>query len=284
VKKFQLRRMLRCGILPLPVTRTTSAGFYNRKVYIMSGTRERIGFPVFDALLNVQRSYIETFTRMPFVQASGRASDMGRITETVMTTTLAPVEAMTQLATESVRRYTDLTRVFFDYAREATESARSVVVRSSSNLPVPVENGREQVLPIGEERLRVGKQIVEGERTRAVRRVVETPVEERVELVTNTVVVERRQPRRHEGGNVLSEQVVELASTSERPIVSKGIELVEEVVLRHETTARVETIRDTLRRDVVSIEQQTRVPAVIPQRADKREDKRGGGDAARASA
>jgi stress response protein YsnF len=250
----------------------------------MTRTNERIGYPLFDALLSAQRTYMETVTRMPFLQAANRSAEPGRIAETMMTTTLAPVEVMTRLATESVRRYSDLTRVFFDYAREAADSARSVMVRSSTNLPVPVENGSEQVLPVGEERLRVGKQIVEGERTRAIRRVVETPVEERVELVANTVVVERRQPRRHEGGNVLSEQVIELASTYERPIVSKGVELVEEVVLRHETTAHTETIRETVRRDVVSIDQPTRIPAVVPQRGDKSRDGKRGADAAQASA
>jgi len=49
---------------------------------------------------------------------------------------------------------------------------------------------------------------------------------------------------------------VEVVETAEVPVVSKGVRLREEVVVRTERTQRVETVRATVRRDEVEVRQQ----------------------------
>jgi stress response protein YsnF len=67
-------------------------------------------------------------------------------------------------------------------------------------------------------------------------------------------LVERRRPVTDAAsGETLTELTVEMIETSEVPVVAKGVQLREEVVVRRERTKRVETIRDTLRRDEVEV-------------------------------
>ena len=117
-------------------------------------------------------------------------------------------------------------------------------------------SGTEEVIPLGEEVLEVSKR-TEGRGTARVRRyVVETPVERQVTLQSETVVVERRRPATDEvTGEILTEMTVEVIETEEVPVVGKRTRLREEVVVRTERTQRVETVRETVRRDEVEIQQ-----------------------------
>jgi stress response protein YsnF len=90
-----------------------------------------------------------------------------------------------------------------------------------------------------------------------VRRVVvETPVEQQVSLYDEKVVVERRKPVTDAAtGETLTELTIEMIESSEVPVVGKSVKVREEVVVRRERTNRVETVRDTVRRDEIEIEQ-----------------------------
>ena len=44
-----------------------------------------------------------------------------------------------------------------------------------------------------------------------------------------------------------------MIETSEVPVVGRGVKVREEVVVRRERTSRVETVRDTVRRDEIEI-------------------------------
>jgi hypothetical protein len=111
----------------------------------------------------------------------------------------------------------------------------------------------------GEEVLNVEARRVIGNTTRVRRFVVEQPVERRVVLRDERVVVERRRPVvTDEAGDTLTEKTVEATETTEVPVVWKGVRLKEEVVLRLETSERTETVRETVRRDEVEIEQPRR--------------------------
>ena len=114
----------------------------------------------------------------------------------------------------------------------------------------------EEVIPLGEEVLEVGKR-TENRGTTSVRRfVVDTPVERQVTLQSEKVVVERRRPVSDKvTGEILTEMTVEVIETEEVPTVNKRMRLREEVVVRTERTQRVETVTETLRRDEVEIEQ-----------------------------
>lgn len=117
-------------------------------------------------------------------------------------------------------------------------------------------SGMEEVIPLGEEVLEVGKRTENRGTARIHRYVVETPVEERVTLQSERVVVERRRPVSDKvTGEILTEVTVEVVETAEVPVVGKRTRLREEVVVRTERTQHVETIRDTVRRDEVEIQQ-----------------------------
>jgi uncharacterized protein (TIGR02271 family) len=112
----------------------------------------------------------------------------------------------------------------------------------------------EEVIPLAEETLIVGKQTVTSGTTTVRRFVVETPVEQQVSLYNEKVVVERRKPVTDAAtGETLTEVTIEMIETSEVPVVGKGVKVREEVVVRRERTSRVETVRDTLRRDEIEI-------------------------------
>lgn len=132
----------------------------------------------------------------------------------------------------------------------------------------------EHIVPVGEEVLNVGTRMVPGKTTRVRRVVVQTPVEQEVTLHTETVVVERRKPIGMHGDDILTEVTVEMSDFNEVPVVSKGVRLVEEVLLRKEVTARTETIRDTLKRDRLEIDQPSQLPALFGARPAREELKR----------
>jgi stress response protein YsnF len=114
----------------------------------------------------------------------------------------------------------------------------------------------EEVIPLGEEVLEVGKRTENRGTARIRRYVVETPVERQVSLQSERVVVERRRPASDEvTGEVLTEVAVEVVETAEVPVVEKRTRLREEIVVRTERTQRVETVRETVRRDEVEIQQ-----------------------------
>jgi uncharacterized protein (TIGR02271 family) len=112
----------------------------------------------------------------------------------------------------------------------------------------------EEVIPLAEETLIVGKQTVTSGTTTVRRFVVETPVEQQVSLYDEKVIVERRKPVTDVAtGETLTELTIEMIETSEVPVVGKGVKLREEVVVRRERTSRVETVRDSVRRDEIEI-------------------------------
>ena len=115
---------------------------------------------------------------------------------------------------------------------------------------------REQVLPLSEEQLDVGKRTVDRGTTRVRRYVVEKPVEENVTLRGERVTVERRQPietTATPGTGAFEERVVEVRETAEEPVVAKTARVTEEVVVGREATERTETVRDTVRREEVEV-------------------------------
>jgi Domain of unknown function (DUF2382)/Hemerythrin HHE cation binding domain len=120
-------------------------------------------------------------------------------------------------------------------------------------------SGMEEVVPLGEEVLEVGKR-TENRGTARIRRfVVETPIERQVTLQSERVVVERRRPVSDKvTGEILTEVTVEIVETEEVPTVEKRLRLREEIVVRTERAQRIETVKETVRRDEVEIQQPSR--------------------------
>ena len=83
-------------------------------------------------------------------------------------------------------------------------------------------------------------------------------MEEEVTLRDEHVRVERRPVNREatEADFQRADEVIEMTETVEEPVVSKKARVREEVVIQKDATIRKETIRDTVRRTNVEVEQE----------------------------
>ena len=115
----------------------------------------------------------------------------------------------------------------------------------------------ETAIPVVEEELHVGKREVERGGVRVESRVTETPVEEQVQLREERVHVERRPVDRPVGDaeNLFREGTLEVSERAEEAVVAKEARVVEEVVVGKEVAERTETVRETVRRTDVSVEE-----------------------------
>jgi hypothetical protein len=126
--------------------------------------------------------------------------------------------------------------------------------RISGHLP-QVGTAGVQILLGGEERLNVATQTLQGKTTRIRRRVVSQLVEQEVTLRDEKVIVERCPSSAPDAKNgVLIETIIETSDSHQVPTVWKSVHVAGEVVLRKEVTERGETVRDTVRRNVMEVE------------------------------
>ncbi len=156
----------------------------------------------------------------------------------------------------------DLEERAAQYAPAGVSATRTTTTAGSSATPGMSTRETAALAPtdgslqLSEETLSVGKRAVSGGTTRIRRYVVETPVEKSVTLQTEKVSLERRPVT--DGRTVndagFSDKTIEMTETSEEAVVSKIARVKEEVSLRKEVTERVETVKDTVRRDEVEIE------------------------------
>ncbi len=115
----------------------------------------------------------------------------------------------------------------------------------------------EIVVPIVEEELSVGKRQIQRGGARVHTSVTERPVTESVTLREEKISVERHPVDRAVSGNEASfgqTADVVVTTTEEVPVVSKQARVVEEVVVGKTETDRTETVRDTVRRTDVEVE------------------------------
>jgi uncharacterized protein (TIGR02271 family) len=120
-------------------------------------------------------------------------------------------------------------------------------------------SGEDEVIPVAEERLTVGKRDVSHGRVRIRSYMVERPVSEQVNLREEHVEVERRPVSGTTqagtiSGDPFQERTIEVEERSEEAVVSKEARVVEEVVVRKEAEQRTETISDTVRKTEVNVE------------------------------
>ncbi len=119
--------------------------------------------------------------------------------------------------------------------------------------------GGEEVIPLAEERLRVGKREVELGGVKVRSYVVETPVHEQIGLREEHVSVERRAVDRPAGagGADFKDRSVEMTETAEEAVIAKDAVVREEVVVRKESSERKQDIDENVRRTEVEIDDTT---------------------------
>ena len=129
----------------------------------------------------------------------------------------------------------------------------------AANYAAPSTNAAGEIaLPVIEERIMVGKRTIESGGVRVQTHVTERPVEETVTLREEHVHVERRPANRPidlTAEGALRGGVIEVSEMAEEVVVAKQARVVEEVVVGKEIIERQETIRDTVRRTDVEIEE-----------------------------
>ncbi|MDJ0390496.1 YsnF/AvaK domain-containing protein [Roseomonas sp. E05] len=128
----------------------------------------------------------------------------------------------------------------------------------SGTAATPMAEGRggEEVIPVVEEQLRVGKRDAERGRVRVRSYVQERPVTESVTLRQEHVNVERRNVDRPmtDADDAFRERTIEATEHGEEAVVSKEARVVEEVTINKDSTQHEETVRDTVRRQDVEVE------------------------------
>jgi uncharacterized protein (TIGR02271 family) len=117
-------------------------------------------------------------------------------------------------------------------------------------------SGTEEVVPVYEEQLRVGKRDVSHGRVRIRSYVVETPVNEKVRLRSESVQVERKPVDRPvaAGDALFQDRVIEAEERAEEAVVAKETRVKEELTLRKTTDDRTQDISNTVRHTEVEVQ------------------------------
>lgn len=114
-----------------------------------------------------------------------------------------------------------------------------------------------RAVPVVQEELRVGKRTVLRGGVRVYSRVVEQPVEETVNLQEERVRLDRQlvnRPVKESDLRSGRDEVIEVQEYAEEPVLSKEARVVEEVRINKEATQRQQTVKDTVRRTEVDVE------------------------------
>lgn len=121
----------------------------------------------------------------------------------------------------------------------------------------------EQIVPIVEEQLIVGKREVDRGGARVRSYVTETPVHEQVRLRDEKISVQRRSVDRPltDADDAFRTRTIDMTATGEEAVIGKTARVVEEVVVSKTSGERVEDINETVRRTDVEIDEDNRTAA-----------------------
>jgi stress response protein YsnF len=296
----------------------TVVGLFNNKVDAESAVREltSAGFPQSDIELiarngipTADRDVIANLTRVGVPGEEAREYTSRLATGKALVLVRAS-EAAAQRAVTVMERNAGI-----EMEREnpgaisptATAESAPGVPRRAGVTPPPATaaaagttqgTSQETRIPVVEEEMKVGKREVAGRSVHVFTHVVEEPVEREIALRQEHVNVERRQvdrPATEADLREFKEGAIEMTETAEEPVVSKEARVVEEVVVSKDATQENRSIRDTLRKTEVDVEEGTNArnrPAGAPLRraegaapvpADENESTLARGDVARAS-
>ena len=137
--------------------------------------------------------------------------------------------------------------------------------RHATRAPLEGDLDADGKIDVVEERLMVSKREAEGGRVRVRSYVRETPVEQDVELRSERVSIERRPVDRPADGATFEDRTIEAREYVEAPVVQKEARVVEEIHLNKDVESHVETVRDSVRKTEVEIEDE-RAPGLATDR------------------
>jgi uncharacterized protein (TIGR02271 family) len=133
--------------------------------------------------------------------------------------------------------------------------ARATAAAAAAAIPTRLTD-RDEVVRLAEEQINVGKRLFEIGTTRIRRYVIEKPVEAQVTLHEEHTEVARRaiSDPSYIKDIDWTDRTIEVTETTEQPVVTKTARVAEEVVIRKKGSDRVETVRDTVRRQELDVE------------------------------
>jgi uncharacterized protein (TIGR02271 family) len=148
----------------------------------------------------------------------------------------------------------------WDYSGAAAGSGASSAFAFGNDENKSRSSDQEEVIPIVEEQLVVGKRDATRGGVRVRSYVCEVPVHEQIRLREEKVDVERRrvdQPLSASDGDAFRERSINMTATAEEAVVGKNARVVEEVVVSKTASEHLEDVSDTVRRTEVEIDRDT---------------------------
>lgn len=145
-----------------------------------------------------------------------------------------------------------------DVEERGAQYSRQNLAQDSGTTEAGASLQENVAIPVIEEDLQVGKREVERGGARIRSRIIEKPVEASVRLREEHVVVNRHPVNRAVTDTDLAnfrEGEIELTEHAEVPVVGKQARVVEEVEVGKNVTEHEETIRDTVRRTDVEVDE-----------------------------
>jgi uncharacterized protein (TIGR02271 family) len=142
---------------------------------------------------------------------------------------------------------------------EAEPSAATNVSQERERDGKRIADEKEITIPVVEEELTVGKREVERGHVHVHSYIEEVPVEEEVRLRQESVTVERHpvdRPATEADLETFTEETLEFTETAEEPVVGRRARVVEEVTVHQDVEEHTETVRDTIRRTHVDVDQE----------------------------
>jgi stress response protein YsnF len=125
---------------------------------------------------------------------------------------------------------------------------------ASTAVPRGATEVQEEVIPVYEEELKVGKRVIEQGRVRVHAYTVEQPIQRDLTLRDERVEIEHRPISSTGNLRMPQEREIEAVERHEEPVVEKRLTANEEIAVRKEVDQHTETVRDTVRRTEVEID------------------------------
>lgn len=144
--------------------------------------------------------------------------------------------------------------------QQRNDDRNGSVQASASREDTSNSGSRDDVIPVVEENLRVGKRDVNNGSVRVRAYTVEEPVREDVNLRNESVTVDRRSVDRPltDADRAFQDRTISVEEHHEEAVVSKDARVVEEIDIRKTASDRTETIDDSIRKTEVEIEDERR--------------------------
>ena len=174
-------------------------------------------------------------------------------------------EVETDLRTDWESKHGSSTGLAWDKAKMAVRDSwdrltgRDSASGAQAGQTRQVGAGQTAAIPVVEEEISIGKREVERGGVRVRTEVEERPVQEQINLREEHVRVERRPVDRPASEadiqRAAQSGTLEVREKAEEAVVQKNARVVEEVRIGKEATERTETVRDTVRRTDVEVEE-----------------------------